>query len=145
MKPWVVGKHCNCHCLKNIRHLSCCYHNKTKAWMTCSLFSLSAIHGFKDGVTEQENHTFCGHLSWPPKGHCFEKHKAGVPANSHLQPLDAGIIKNVKHFYRKCIVRQSHVGMEGGDAASKIAILDAMHFLAASWNSVRAETMQNCF
>ncbi|KAG0410301.1 hypothetical protein HPB47_012566 [Ixodes persulcatus] len=31
-----------------------------------------------------------------------------LPANttSHLQPLDAGIIKNVKHLYRKCIVQR---------------------------------------
>ncbi|KAG0417050.1 hypothetical protein HPB47_005912 [Ixodes persulcatus] len=58
-----------------------------------------------------------------------------LPTNttSHLQPLDAGIIKNVKHLYRKCI------------DPGKLTLLDAMHYLNASWESVTSETVKNCF
>ncbi|KAM7300464.1 tigger transposable element-derived protein 6 [Ixodes scapularis] len=66
-------------------------------------------------------------------------------ATSHLQPLDAGIIKNVKHFYRKWIVRRSLAMVERGDAPTKLSILDVMHFLAAAWDTVSATTVQHCF
>ncbi|EEC14122.1 centromere protein B, putative [Ixodes scapularis] len=68
-----------------------------------------------------------------------------LPANttSHLQPLDAGIIKNVKH--RKCIVRRFLARVSRGEDPGKLTLLDAMHYLNASWESVTSETVKNCF
>ncbi|KAH7952511.1 hypothetical protein HPB52_023846 [Rhipicephalus sanguineus] len=70
-----------------------------------------------------------------------------LPANttSHLQPLDAGIINNVKHFYRKCIVRRFLACVSHGDDPRKLSLLDAMHYLSTSWDSVTSEMVSNCF
>lgn len=65
-------------------------------------------------------------------------------ATSHLQPLDAGILKNVEHFYRKWIVRRSLAMVERGDTLTKLSILDEMHFLATAWDS-SATTVQHYF
>lgn len=60
---------------------------------------------------------------------------------SDPQPLDAGIIKNVKHLYTKCIVRRYLAQKDPG----KPTLLDAMHYLNASWESLTRKTVNNCF
>ncbi|KAG0432763.1 hypothetical protein HPB47_020534 [Ixodes persulcatus] len=60
---------------------------------------------------------------------------------SDPQPLDAGIIKNVKHLYTKCIVRRYLAQKDPG----KLTLLDAMHYLNASWESLTRKTVNNCF
>ncbi|XP_070386663.1 tigger transposable element-derived protein 4-like [Dermacentor albipictus] len=64
---------------------------------------------------------------------------------SHLEPLDAGIIRNVKHFYRNCTVKRSLASVEHGKQPTGITILDATHYLAAAWSVVTAATVADCF
>lgn len=150
MKPWVIGKFKNPRCLKNIRHLPCHYRNNSKAWMTCSLFEefLSYMDS-KMGCRNRKVILFLDNCSAHPKETTSLRNVKVVflPANttSHLQPLDAGIIKNVKHFYRKCIVKRSLASVERGQQPTGVTILDAMHYLASAWSAVTAVTVKNCF
>ena len=69
-----------------------------------------------------------------------------LPQNttSYTQPMDQGIIKNLKNFYRnQVIVKQL-------DAAEKIeelsvTVLDAMRMLKQSWSMVTTRTIANCY
>lgn len=62
-----------------------------------------------------------------------------LPANktSHLQPLDAGIIKKVKQLYGECIVRCFSAHLSWGEDPGKLTFI--------SWESVTHGTVKNCF
>ncbi|KAH6945427.1 hypothetical protein HPB50_008397 [Hyalomma asiaticum] len=60
------------------------------------------------------------------------------------QPLDQGIIRSVKHLYRKNLLRRMLLAMECGKAYC-IDMLGAIHLLAYSWQPVESTTVQNCF
>ncbi|KAH7958795.1 hypothetical protein HPB49_005170 [Dermacentor silvarum] len=92
---------------------------------------------------------FLDNCAAPPKDTSFLRNVrvAFLPANmtSHLQPLDAGIIKNIKHLYRKCIVRRFLARVSRGQDPGKLSLLDVMHYFNTSWESVKRETVNNCF
>ncbi|KAM7314184.1 tigger transposable element-derived protein 6-like [Ixodes scapularis] len=150
IKPWVIGKWKQPTCLRNIARLPCVYKQNTKAWMTCSLFEvlLRYLDG-RLGCKDRKGLLFLDNCSAHPKDTSFLRTLRVVflPANttSHLQPLDAGIIKNVKHLYRKCIVRRFLARVSRGEDPGKLTLLDAMHYLNTSWESVSHETVRNCF
>ena len=76
-----------------------------------------------------------------------------LPPNttSVIQPLDQGIIRNFKHYYRKRVLSKllnhmdSDMNLTVRDAAKNISILDAVYYTASAWNQVGVETIQNCF
>ncbi|KAL1476956.1 hypothetical protein MTO96_036118 [Rhipicephalus appendiculatus] len=70
-----------------------------------------------------------------------------LPANttSRLQPLDTGIIRNVKHHFKGLLVRRLLAKIDRKDENLRISLLDALHFLAMSWDNVTQDTIANCF
>ena len=79
-----------------------------------------------------------------------------LPANtmSLIQPMDQGVIKNLKTFYRKELVQITIAAIDDSvlsasctaiEVSSKVSILDAIRFLAKSWRQVKAKTISNCF
>lgn len=70
-----------------------------------------------------------------------------LPPNctSHLQPLDAGIIRNMKFHFRSLLIRRFLAKIDRKDASLKVDLLDAIHFLAMSWDRVKPDTIANCF
>lgn len=69
-----------------------------------------------------------------------------LPPNttSKLQPLDQGIIKNFKSFFRKEVVRQFLVDTELGNTSS-INVLQAIRLADKAWRNITAKTIVNCF
>ena len=79
-----------------------------------------------------------------------------LPSNttSLIQPMDQGIIKNLKTLYRKELVHMTLAYIEETilnpsstaiDVSSKISILQAVSFVAKSWQAVKEATIINCF
>ena len=79
-----------------------------------------------------------------------------LPPNttSLIQPMDQGIIKNLKTLYRKELVHMTLAYIEENilnpsstaiDVSSKISILQAVSFVAKSWQAVKEATIINCF
>ena len=70
-------------------------------------------------------------------------------ATSHLQPLDAGIVKNFKVKYRKKLLRHVIAGISNDRSASDIAkvvkIFEAITWVAAAWKEISETTINNCF
>ena len=68
---------------------------------------------------------------------------------SKLQPMDAGIIQNLKMVYRKKLLRHIIFLMDAASMASDIAkkdtVLDAILWLTSAWDSVKPETISKCF
>jgi len=65
-----------------------------------------------------------------------------LPPNStsRSQPLDQGIIYNLKMFYKKKLVSQYW-----STAVKEINLLTAVRLLRDSWNQVTPQTIRNCF
>ena len=72
-----------------------------------------------------------------------------LPPNttSCLQPMDQGIIQNLKVLYRRLIVERILQAVEAGQTVdnSTITLLDAVRMLHLSWHQVKAQTISNCF
>ena len=74
-----------------------------------------------------------------------------LPPNttSVLQPLDLGIIKNFKVYYRKLLLCHILSKIEECNTASEVVqsvtILNAVRWVAQAWEKVTPETIKKCF
>ena len=74
-------------------------------------------------------------------------HLVFLPPNTtcKTQPMDQGVIKATKAYYRASVVRRYIDAVEKGKGAPNISVLDAMTILTRAWNKVTPETIKNCF
>ena len=70
-----------------------------------------------------------------------------LPPNTtcKTQPMDQGVIKATKAYYRASVVRRYVDAVEKGKGAPNISVLDAITILTRAWNKVTPETIKNCF
>ena len=74
-----------------------------------------------------------------------------LPPNttSMLQPLDLGIIKNFKVYYRKLLMRFILAKIETCSSASEVLqsinVLHAIRWVAEAWKNVTETTIKKCF
>lgn len=142
----MIGKSRNPRCFKNVRTKPIKYRSNTKAWMTANLFKewlldLNSTYQRKKrkiilfidncqahkSITAMENVTV---VFFPPN------------MTSVVQPMDQGVIKNLKHFYR-CLVVQ-HLLTESSQKLP-ITLLDASRMCLNAWSKVSQKTIANCF
>ena len=68
---------------------------------------------------------------------------------SVLQPLDLGIIKNFKVYYRQLLLRYVCAQIEECSTANEIinsvTVLHAIRWVAQGWGKVSSTTIQKCF
>lgn len=69
-----------------------------------------------------------------------------LPPNStsKTQPMEQGIILNLKVHYRKPVLLK-FIKSINRDETPNISILDALHLLSQAWNCVTSFTVSNCF
>lgn len=153
LKPLVIGKSKAPRCFKKVKNLPVDYTSNKNAWMTASIFENylrewdSKLQNQKkkialilDNCTAHPNLTFKNiQLFFLPPN-----------TTSIIQPLDQGIIKTFKTYYRtdmrKTIIDLIDYGKgTSSEIAKKISLLDALHMTAKSWNMVSASCISNCF
>ena len=65
------------------------------------------------------------------------------------QPLDQGIIQNVKLFYRRAVLDKLLSCADNCHSAteftSKVNVLDAIRLVHGAWNDVSKATIRKCF
>jgi hypothetical protein len=145
----VIGKTMKPRCLKNIKSLPVEYHANKKAWMTLNLFEMyirkldsKFFNQNRKVLLFVDNCTAHGDIA-----NLSAIKLLFLPANTtaKLQPADQGIIKCLKHAYRKRLVRQCIEEVENG-VEHKINVLDAMRLISRSWESDVSQTViENCF
>lgn len=148
----VIGKFAKPRGFKDAGVLPVDYYNNQKAWMTTVLFNQILIkmdNEFRaDGRSVLLFVDNCPSHGLLPTTNLQAIKIEYLPPNftSHLQPLDAGIIKNIKHYYRKATLRDHIRSMRENNELKKINVLDAIYTLANVWhNDVKPETIANCF
>ncbi len=156
----VIGKSLQPRCFKNVNvnSLPVVYRANKNAWMTTSIFlpwlkiwnSELQKEGRKillliDNATCHPTVTDFGNIT-----------VEFLPANttSLIQPLDKGIIKNLKVHYRGMLVGYilqlieedpNFKSSTAKEISSKVNVLQAIQFVADSWRAVTTRTIQNCF
>jgi hypothetical protein len=71
-----------------------------------------------------------------------------LPPNttSHLQPMDAGIIRTFKAHYKRLYLRHVLGEFESGlESPGDINVLQAIHLIDAAWKSVTRDTIRKCW
>ncbi|XP_025405019.1 major centromere autoantigen B-like [Sipha flava] len=64
---------------------------------------------------------------------------------SKLQPMDQGIIKNIKHHYRRSKMQRNLRRIDSGLEIDNINLLESIELLHKSWGAVTQFTIANCF
>lgn len=154
---WVVGKFQNPRCFKNLNResLGCQYRWSTKAWMTQTIF-LEWIKAFDERMAgRQVLHILDNCNAHIPvaelKDHVQLQNTTVLylPPNStsKIQPSDAGIIRNLKAYYRRRFNSLLLNNLEENvTEPEKISVLDTICMAVAVWSlDVKQETIKNCF
>lgn len=144
----VIGKSKKPRCFKGIRSLPVDYEANARAWMTQELFEKWLRRTDKE--LQKQNRKVLLVLD-NCTAHGVVKDLQAItleflPGNttSILQPLDQGIIKNLKVLYRARVLSRMLVCMEN-EKSYAVDVLCAVHMLAAAWSDVKATTIANCF
>lgn len=147
-KPLVIGKFAKPRAFKNVKSLPVDYRSNKKAWMNSDLFANWLLDVDKKMKREKRNILMLidncpAHNTIPKMKNVTVKF---LPPNttSMLQPLDQGIIKNFKTFYRAEVVKTMLTNLDNG-VKTNIDVLQAIHMTTKAWNSVSEATIRNCF
>ena len=154
MKPIVIGKFENPRCFKNIKKdkLPIIWKANSRAWMTEEIFTAYLLA--RNAELKRQGRKILLFVD-NCRAHTDIKLSNIVlqflPANTTatLQPMDAGVIKNIKGLYRKhlmhLLLRKMETCEKVSDLTKEISVADAVRILAQSWSEVKSETISNCF
>ncbi|XP_066146779.1 tigger transposable element-derived protein 6-like [Euwallacea fornicatus] len=151
----VIGKAARPRTLKNcpIKDLPATWKSNSKAWMTREIMKEWLLDmDRRMRIQNRKILLFLDNAGSHPRDLNLENIKiCFLPPNctSVCQPLDQGIIKNVKFFYRDLILKHILTKVDGALSASELAksinILEALYFVHRAWNNVSQATIKNCF
>ena len=145
---FVLGKSAKPRCFKNVRSLPTQYDAKAKAWMTGAIFT-KWVTKF-DRKCQRQRRKVALIIDNCPAHPKIQGLKAVtlifLPPNttSRTQPMDQGVIRSLKHHYRKQVIRK-HLHAIDNDQEAKINVLDALYFLQQAWNSVTQQMIASCY
>lgn len=151
LKLVVIGKSAKPRCFKGILTLPVEYFSNKNAWMTSDIFEkwiLRLDKKFKHQCRKVI--MFVDNCPAHPKSLQIRLEAIKLVffppnATSRLQPMDQGVIQNLKHHFRQRILKQVVIAMEHGEEC-KINLLEAIQKIAKTWTiDVKASTIRNCF
>ncbi|XP_045167549.2 tigger transposable element-derived protein 4-like [Mercenaria mercenaria] len=145
---FVIGKSAKPRCFKNKQTLPTKYSSNAKAWMTSEIF----IAWLKDldAALNKRRRNIALVVDNCPAHPNFKKLEhielVFLPPNttSKTQPMDQGVIQNLKVHYRKRVVISQVAAIENKEEFT-INVLDALRFLQQSWECVTSTTISNCY
>ena len=144
----VIGKSANPRCFKNVKRIPTEYQANKKAWMTSEIFTSWAKK--LDAQMLRQKRKICLIIDNCPAHPHVKSMKATtlvfLPPNttSVTQPMDQGIIRNLKVHYRKFVVQRKLRAIDTKTDFT-LTVLDALRMLHQAWRSVTAKTIANCY
>lgn len=152
--PLIIGKYRNPRCFKgsNIEKLPLKWTQNKKAWMTRDIM-VEWLHKFDQKMGKQRRNIilFLDNAPSHPTIDLKNIKLFFLPPNttSHCQPLDRGIIRNFKVFYRGFIVKRLMTLIDSETSLDmvekKITLVNTLIWTVAAWKKVSSETIKNCF
>ena len=155
--PIVIWKSENPRCFKHINKASLPvqYFSQKKSWMTGEIL-MSVLNKINCKLAKDKRSVllFMDNAGCHPTD-IAEKYSnikiVYLPPNatSKLQPLDLGIIKTFKTYYRKFLMRYIITKVEECTSAAEVVksvnILQAIRWIAEAWKSIDPATIKKCF
>nr|XP_032638787.1 tigger transposable element-derived protein 3-like [Chelonoidis abingdonii] len=154
----VVGKSRRPRCLpKDLHALPIAYASSANAWVTAHIFQQWVLQWDQElRRNRRKVLLFLAHNSAHPRELQAKLHHiklAFFPPNtsSITQPLDMGVVCNLKGHYRALVAAKAQLSPEQGRAgraaeiAGRVTLLDAIYMLHQAWSLVRPATVQSCF
>ena len=144
----VIGKYKNPRCFKNRALPDLSYKWNKKAWMTSEIYD-EWLRKF-DRTNKAQNRKVALIVDNCPAHPIVENLTNTtvyfLPPNttSVTQPMDAGIIKNLKVHYRNMLIRKRLFAIQNS-VEIEINLLDSLKMLFSSWAQVSRATIHNCF
>ena len=146
---FVIGKSKAPRCFKNVTSLPCRYRSQKKSWMDSTLFEEWVRELNVKFQNENRKIAFIINNcpAHPTIADLSNVKLIFLPSNtaSVSQPMDQGVIKCLKAFYRRRLINLMIKPLEQGQDLPKISIVRALQLLVASWNDVTKTTIVNCF
>ena len=156
LSPLMIGKSEKPHCFRSFRKakkpLPMLYEWNKKSWMTGEIFA-RYMKRLNEKMKSQCRTiiVFMDNCAAHPPSMSFSNIQIQfLPANttSRLQPMDQGVIRSFKSFYRRRLVQHLIQEMEASSTAAEkvpIDLLKVMTWCNAAWNDVTQKTIANCF
>lgn len=151
LKVVLIGKSSNPRCFRGVKSLGLDYYSNKKAWMTTEIFEKWLLNLDQKFATQNRKILlFLDNCTSHPKDIQTRLKFITLqyfPANttSVLQPMDMGIIKSMKAFYRKNILLRTVSMFEENNQLPKINLLDCVRITLKAWACVTEETIKSCF
>ena len=146
---FVIRKSPKPRCFSVVKSLPCRYCSQKKSWMDGVLFTEwvkeldwkfaaqdrkitlifdnCPVHPIVDGLKPIEL------VFLPPN------------AMSKTRPMDQGVMRSLKVFYRHSIIKHYIASIDRGRSPSKVNKLEVMTLLTAAWECISPITLLNCF
>uniref|UniRef100_A0A3B3RCK7 DDE-1 domain-containing protein n=1 Tax=Paramormyrops kingsleyae TaxID=1676925 RepID=A0A3B3RCK7_9TELE len=145
---YVIGKSKIPRCFKQTKVLPCDYDGQPRAWITGDLFSAWVKKWDRKFQAEKRKVALivdnCRAHPDVPGLKAITIFYLTPNTTTKLQPMDQGIIQDLKAYHRKRLMRQYLLHDEKKTQYTP-SLLDAMNFLRSAWNDVKKETISNFF
>ncbi|XP_066254308.1 tigger transposable element-derived protein 6-like [Euwallacea similis] len=147
-KLLVIGKYERPRCMKNVKSLPVIYKSNTRAWMTSVIFE-NYLKDWDENLRRQNREILLlvdNCAAHPKTLHLTNIRLEFLPPNctSVVQPMDQGIIKCLKAYYRRSFMCRLIKSLDNKEPFN-VTILDSIKLIAQSWNEVTPTTIANCF
>lgn len=140
----MIGKSRNPRCFKNLKSKPIEYEANRKAWMTSEIFEQWLLRIDKRFARQKRQVLLfmdnCAAHNRIPKLKNIRVVFFPPNMTSVVQPMDQGVIKNFKHFYRRLLVEKFL-----DNEKPVINVLEAARLSSAAWDQVTCRTIENCF
>ena len=142
-----IGKFGKPRAFKHVQKLPVKYTANRKAWMVSSIFE-DEMRAFDARMKLQSRKVAMIMDNCPahPKIDLENVELVSLPPNttSITQPMDSGIIRNLKFYYRRILANRRLDAAEKG-TPFKWDMLDCLFACKTSWQSVKPDTIKNCW
>lgn len=161
VKLTVIGKYAKPRCFKNIAHLPVDYRAQSNAWMTAEIFLAWFNNVFVPSVKENLREKrmpedskvvlLLDNCRAHPLAQELKKGNISalfLPPNvtSLIQPMDQGVIQNMKMLYRRDFMRQlTNYDGKLTEFQKKYTVKDATFNVSCAWSSVKNETLHRAW
>uniref|UniRef100_A0A914DVE0 DDE-1 domain-containing protein n=1 Tax=Acrobeloides nanus TaxID=290746 RepID=A0A914DVE0_9BILA len=144
----VIGKYKSPHCFKHRGKPPVEYDANANAWMNSKIFD-AWLKKWNEELAQDDRHILlyvdnsCPHKSTLKLSHIELKL---LPANTtaRSQPLDQGIIRNIKFHYKRILLNKI-VNALDNNQEFQLNLFKALRLLKIAWNKVKQTTIQHCF
>ena len=146
---FVVGKSAKPRCLSCVKSLPCHYCSRKKSWMDGDLFTEWVKELDRKFAAQDKEIALI--VNNCPAHPIVDGPKVieliFLPSNttSEKQPMDQGVIRSLKAFYRHSILKRFITSIDGGRSPTKVNMLEALTLLTAVWECVSPITLVNYF